>query len=520
MSYRRVLWFLLVPVLGACQPTAELPPLTGYDDLVALFQALDSLGRPESVDGVPDYSRETMAAKFDSLGALQETYARFDTTGWSAEERVDYRLVGAHLAGMEFNHRIMKRWSRDPVFYGVIGWFNPTMDESLSLPRPPIAEGRLARLQEGFQVIPTILEQAKVNLTEMTPDMARLGIWRKEKEAQLFRQWLPSVEEHHPDLVAPATRVVEAIDDFRGWLEEQLPSLTGPSGIGIDNYNWLLKNVYEFPYTWEECVLICQRELERSLAMLKLEEHRNRNLPPLQVAGTVEEYQARQNAAKERLYQFVRENGILPQPDLMQISGPGGYDRTSGRNFFNQVTDRDPLPLTPHDMVGHAPDGIRQREWNQRAIPRGYDPYYISGIRAEALATGMEEILMHLGILDETPRSRELTYMLRLFRAVRGLADLRMHSNEFTVEEAMDFAIASVPYEWYEKETYLIWEEMDLYMRQPGYGMGYLMGSVQLEELIAEEASRSGEDFDLQAFMGDFIEAGMIPLELIGETMR
>lgn len=520
MPCRRVLWSLLFPLLASCQPPAELPPLTGFDELVTLFQAVDSLGRPQYVDGVPDYTGETMAAKFDSLRALQETYARFDTAGWSVEERVDFRLVGAHLAGMEFNHRIMKRWSRDPVFYGVIGWFNPTMDASLSLPRPPLAEGRLARLQEGLQVIPAILEQAKGNLTEMTPDMARLGIWRKEKEAQLFREWLPSVEEHHPDLVDPATRVLEAIEDFRGWLQEQLPGLEGPSGIGVENYNWLLKNVYLFPYTWEESVLLCQRELERSLAMLKLEEHRNRNLPPLQVAEAVEEYQARQQGAKEWLYGFVRDNGILPQPDLMQISEPGGYDRSAGRNFFNQVTDRDPLPLTPHDMVGHAPDGLRQGEWRQRPIPRGYDPYYISGIRAEALATGMEENLMHLGMLDERPRSRELTYLLRLFRAVRGLADLRMHSNELTVEEAMDFAIASVPYGWYEKDTYLIWEEMDLYMRQPGYGMGYLMGSVQLEELIAEKAARLGEEFDLQTFMGDFIEAGMIPLELIGETMR
>jgi hypothetical protein len=487
---------------------------------VDLFRAVDSLRHPAVLNGIPDYTRETMGAKFDSLGALQERFARFDTAGWTKEEKVDFRLVGAHLAGMEFNHRIMKRWSRDPVFYGVIGWFNPGMEESLSLPTPPIPEGRLVRLREGLEIMPGILDQAKENLTEMTPDMARLGIKRREWEAERFRAWLPAASEHHPELVESANRVLEAIEDSRGWLEEQLPGLEGPSGVGVDNYNWLLENVYLFPYTWEESVLICQRELERSLAMLKLEEHRNRDLPPLQVAATEEEFQARQQASKEWLYRFVRENEILPAPDLMRISEPGGYNRSSGRSFFSQVTDRDPLPLTPHDMVGHAPDGIRQREWGRLPIPRGYDPYYISGIRAEALATGMEEILMHLGMLDERPRSRELTYMLRLFRAVRGLADLRMHSNELTLEEAMDFAMATVPYGWYEKDTYLIWEELDLYMRQPGYGMGYLMGAVQLEELISDQAMMLGQDFDFQSFMGDFIKAGLIPMELIGEGMR
>ena len=522
MKVHRILPALVLSLLASCQAAtdANLPPINSYGDLVALYASVDSLGRPTLVEGVPDYTRDAMAAKFDSLGVLQSQYARFDTTGWSVDERIDFRLVGAYLAGMEFNHRIMKRWSRDPVFYGVIGWFNPTMDESLSLPGLPVPEGRMERLRMGLEVMPAILEQAKGNLTEMTPDMARLGIKRKSWEEERFRDWLPGLAEYHPELVEPANRVLESIVDFRGWLEGQLPGLEGPSGIGVENYDWLLRNVYLLPYSWEECVLICQRELERSLALLKMEEHRNRNLPPLQVAADTEEYQARQRAAQEWLYSFVKENALLPEPDLMQIGEPGGYDRSSGRNFFNQVTDRDPLPLAPHDMVGHAPDGIRQREWGQRPIPRGYDPYYISGIRAEALATGMEENLMHLGMLDQKPRARELTYLLRVFRAIRALSDLKMHSNEFTLEEVMDFAMATVPYGWYEKDTYLIWEEMDLYMRQPGYGMGYLVGAVQLEKLIADRALELGDQFDFQTFMGDFIEAGMIPLDLIGERMR
>jgi hypothetical protein len=435
------------------------------------------------------------------------------------DERIDYRLVGAHLAGMEFNHRIMKRWSRDPVFYAVIGWWNPTMDESFSLPQPPIPDERLERLRGELEVMPAVLEQAKGNLTEMTPDMAQLGIVRRSWEEERFREWLPALSEHHPDLVEPANGVLEAIVDFRAWLEEELPGLSGPSGIGVENYDWLLENVYLLPYSWEECVMISQRELERTLAAWKLEEHRNRNLPPLEVAPTEEEYQARYRAAQEWLLRFVRENEILPQPDLIEMSEPGEYDRSAGRSFFNQVTDRDPLALAPHETVGHFPDAVRIREWSQLPIPRGYDRYYISGVRTEALATGMEEILMHLGLLDDRPRTRELVYLLRAFRAIRALADLKMHSNEFTLEEVMDYTISLTPNEWYDQDTYLIWDEMDLYMRQPGYGMGYLVGAVQLEKLLADRAMELGDDFDIRTFMGDFLEAGMIPMDLIGERI-
>jgi uncharacterized protein (DUF885 family) len=110
--------------------------------------------------------------------------------------------------------------------------------------------------------------------------------------------------------------------------------------------------------------------------------------------------------------------------------------------------------------------------------------------------------------------------MLRIFRAIRALADLRMHSNELSLEEAMDFAMKTVPYGWYNQNTYLIWEEMDLYMRQPGYGAGYLMGSVQLEQLIATQAMKSGGRFDFKTFMDKFLEPGLIPISLIEWTME
>ncbi len=57
-------------------------------------------------------------------------------------------------------------------------------------------------------------------------------------------------------------------------------------------------------------------------------------------------------------------------------------------------------------------------------------------------------------------------------------------------------------------------------LQQPGYGMGYLVGAVQLEKLIADQALKHGDRFDFQAFMDDFLEAGLIPMDLIGESMR
>jgi hypothetical protein len=510
------IWILIT----ACQSKTYKVTDNSYSGLLTVFHDFDRLRQPKVVDGIPDYSATAMEAQLDSVKILQAKLSRMDTANWRKDQQIDYRLMEAHLHGLEFNHTIMHRWSSDPAYYSTIGWFNPTMEGALYLPHLPIPEKQLQIFRSRIEALPGILAAAKKNLTQMTPDLAQLGIKRKLWEEERFKEWLPQLAVTYSDLKVPVNAAINAIIDFRKWLEEKKPALSGTSGIGIENYNWLLKNVYLSPYSWEQCITITQRELERSLALLKLEEFKNRNLPPLPIIDHQAQFDSLHLAGQEWLIQFIRNNDILPQPDFLVTKGSGGWSRPNGRNFFENILDRDPLPLLPHDMVGHSPDAQREEMWNTPPFPRAYDPFYVSGTRAEALATGMEEILMNMGMLDQRPRSRELTYMLRIFRAIRALADLRMHSNEFTLEQAMTYAMKTVPYGWYNQNTYLIWEEMDLYLRQPGYGVGYLMGSVQLEQLISRQSMKLADKFEFKKFMEDFLKPGLIPISMIEWTME
>ena len=57
--------------------------------------------------------------------------------------------------------------------------------------------------------------------------------------------------------------------------------------------------------------------------------------------------------------------------------------------------------------------------------------------------------------------------------------------------------------------------DMALYLRQPGLGLNYYFGKVQLEQLLAEERLAKGDDFDLTKFHDRFIQSGLIPIALI-----
>ena len=122
---------------------------------------------------------------------------------------------------------------------------------------------------------------------------------------------------------------------------------------------------------------------------------------------------------------------------------------------------------------------------------------------------------MGAGYLDDLPRVQELVYILLAQRAARALAGLRMHSNEFTIQDAVDFAAEWTPRGWMPPESNTVWNEQQLYLEQPTYGTSYVIGKVAIDKLLADRAQQLGDEFSLGRFIDEFHAAGMIPVSLI-----
>lgn len=96
-----------------------------------------------------------------------------------------------------------------------------------------------------------------------------------------------------PELHTAIAQARAATQSFADWLTLQAASKTGPSGLGRKAYSWSQRHVHLVPMTWDEEVVLLQRELARAHASLQLEEHRNRHLPPLLVINSPEDYERR-----------------------------------------------------------------------------------------------------------------------------------------------------------------------------------------------------------------------------------
>ncbi len=312
----------------------------------------------------------------------------------------------------------------------------------------------------------------------------------------------------------------EATDELVTWLKEQAPSKTGPSGIGKDNYTWYLQQVHLVPLTWEDEVRLLKRELDRAWSSLRLEEHHNRDLPPLLPASTPEEYDRRAEEAAVKLMTFLSDEEILTVKDYMDPAlreHLGSFVPEEERNFFRIASHHDPLPLFTHFY--HWFDLAQMREEPHKSLIRR-DPllYNIWDSKNEGVATGVEEMFMHAGLYDDSPRSREIVWIMVAQRAARGLGSLYAHANEMTMAEAGTVHVEWTPRGWMSAELDLLAFEQQLYLRQPGYGTSYITGKYLLERLMGEYSkvlAERGETFVMKEFFDTFNDAGNIPISLV-----
>jgi len=89
-----------------------------YESLLLLFKEFRQFVRPKITQGIPDYTSPAMKKQQQELKELQQRLAEIDKDEWSKSQLIDYHLVRAEMNGLEFHHRILHPWSRNPCFYG------------------------------------------------------------------------------------------------------------------------------------------------------------------------------------------------------------------------------------------------------------------------------------------------------------------------------------------------------------------------------------------------------------------
>ena len=523
--------FIAVMTIHANQNTKP----SNYDQLVDLFQRWREFETPPISNGAPDYTSKQFESRKEKFLSLVDELENIDTTNWTTYYKVDMHIVKAEMNGYDFNYRVLRPWVRDPAFYQTIWMYEsdvpahegPTNHSLLEFWQYdfPLKKQDAQKMAYELEVIPKLLFQARGNLTGNARDLWVAGIENfKDQEKNILYIREKIRDEHGKKfdkiLKKPIEKALKANKEFLDWLISKEPSKNGPSGIGKENYSWYQQNVHLVPLSWEEEVSLLKRELDRAWSSLKFQEHLNRDLPQLKSAKTREEFDAMKENGVNRLMSFLSENKIMDIKENMEPAlreHMGEFVPEEDRNFFYIGMHYDPVPLYTHFYHWFDLAEVRDNP-HKSPIRKGPLLYNIFDSKSEGIATGVEEMFMQLGLYEDSPRSKEIVWIMLAQRAARGLGSLYAHANLMTMEEAGKVHVEWTPRGWMEREPHLLQFEQHLYLRQPGYGTCYITGKYLIENLIkgvSKKLENEGKDFSIRDFLRYYNNAENIPVELI-----
>ena len=490
-----------------------------WDRLVQLHEHFMALRDAGKKDLAHDFSPPAIRSRAAQLGELHSRLQAISPTGWPVARQVDWVLVRTELNDLDFRYRVIRPWARDPSFY--LDFFR-----TLPFTDVPVAGDKLNDFRIQIRSIPALLGQARTNLTEAGGDLTDIAIFHlvhydgvgqgepirdvpPEGIVGWFEDLQSRVRKQQPDLASDVQQALRSIREYHNWLVANRTKFNYPSAIGIPEYNWYIKHVRLMPYRADDLRVIADEEASRAWTFLKIAQNANRNLPELQLATTKQEYDARVHQAEELIRSFLAENHLLTIPeyvgpqktDAFWIQRPGGR-----RHFWEELQYRDPLVDHIHaSLPGHRLDFLIH-EHDTRPIRRDSE----DGGRIEGWGFYCEEMLLEAGLLKDRPRVRELFYIAQLARAMRIPVELKIQNGDISMQQAIQFMVAKVPF----MDPNLARYDLEVYFRQPGYGMNYIAGKQQIEGLLAARAQQLGDKFDLGQFHDQFLAAGMIPVAL------
>ena len=471
-------------------------------------------------DNASDFSPAAVEQRREKMRALQARLADMNVAAWNRKQQVEYLAVRARFDQEDFTLNVSKPWSRDPGFY---------VDEMLrvTFTELPVKGDKLKATRNELRSMPKLIAHAKQNLTEVAADYADLAMFNLANADGVghgfpyravpppgvigwYADLLGRAEKQQRDLVPDIKAAKKSAEDLLAWVKANRGSMTAQAGVGRENFDWYLKNVKMMPYDADQIVVLGHRELDRLWALYGLEQHRNRNLPPLKISASKEEYEAKIAATDEHVRKFLVEQDIITIPPYIKEldTNVPWIVRPTGPNFWEQIQFRDPHPDHLHAVIpGHRFDAIVERNNTDPIRSKLTD-----GARVEGWGVYLEEGMLHAGIFEDRPRVRELIYLFGIFRAARVPADVWLQLNQMKVADVVKYWMERTPY----LEPDVARVDAEIYLRRPpGYGLGYMIGMLQMQELLADSKRQAGDKFVLKDFHDKFMAAGRLPLSLI-----
>jgi uncharacterized protein (DUF885 family) len=563
---------MLQPTLSAAQAHDENQAFVAasdkyFDEVYFSYQpTLGTLTGYHQYDAkLEDYSRKHIDAQIAALHDYEKRIDAIAADKLDQTTRGDRELVLANIRGTLLTQQVIRPWEKNPDSYS-----GSVSNAAFSLMERKFAspEDRLRSLIAREKLMPQTLAEARKNLANPPKVYTEIAIEQLPGIVTFFEHDVPLAFADAKDapLNAEFTKtnaaVIEALKSYEDWLKtDLLPRSKGEFRIGAETFSKKL--------AYDEMVdTPLDKLLEIGTADLKKNQTEfNRiakELEPEKDPRAVLDELGQNHPAPDKLLQtfretfdglihFIRTKNIVTIPSEVRpileetppfmrattfasMDTPGPFEQHATEAYFN-VTLPEPS-MTPAEVEGfmHAfnvgtvistavhetyPGHYVQFLWVPKA-PSRVRKLLGSSSNAEGWAHYCEQMMLDEGygkpgVGAKTERDSKFLRLGQLqdalLRDARFIVGIKMHTNQFTIDDAIDF---------FEKEGYQSHETGVLETKRgtsdPTY-LYYTLGKLEILKLRDDLHKKQGAKFSLQKFHDDFLSQGYPPIKIVRQAM-
>lgn len=520
--------------------------------------AATELGDHRFDDRLAERSAEALEQEHQEVLQALGEFQAMDAGTFTLDGQVDHELTLAIFESFVRDYEQNRDHVRSPGIYlgeALSGAFLLTM--LAFAPLPQRLEAALGRVRQ----VPRLLRQGQANLlaAEVPPLWAEITLEQAAQAPGIFLGLLPAIAaQAAPDLEAPLTEAgraaSEAVEAYAGFLRDEiLPHAAGEFAAGRELFDEKLRREHMVAYDADQLLEVGWEQFHRTRE--QMEALAAEIDPSKSVAQIMEEAKADHPAAGSLLQVYQKEMAAIRQyiidheivtipagetlrivetpPYLRPIIPYAAYmppgmleEKQEGHFFVTPVDPDSPAEEQEQTLKGHYwaklpitalheayPGHHLQLVWANRreTIPRRLGSL-MATLFIEGWAFYCEELLEQMGYIA-APVQRLGRLNDQLWRAVRIVLDVSLHTRGMKVQEAIDLLVQECGLEPANAQA-----EVRRYTQTPTQPQSYLMGKLAILDVV-RDYQRAHPHASLREQHDAILGCGSLPPRLIRKQL-
>ncbi|MBU0982753.1 MAG: DUF885 domain-containing protein [candidate division Zixibacteria bacterium] len=506
-----------------------------------------------------DYSSKSVSNMTKKLSGFIKDLHKYRDADLGTDGSINYRLIRSNveIALMDLKH--VKWYTKSPQLYvdeAVNGLYFLMLSQ-----HAPMSE-KLYSVIARMKAVPDLFATARKNLRKPPPVYVDLAQESLESAQQFYKEVSGSLMREFPEradeISGVATRAREAMNDFAVYLTGIEQGEPTSFALGKDNFDYLLQHHYFLTIDCDSLLTIGESLLaETRAAYMDYRDYVEANyqngrdsvfVPAVFTRDDILNYYQWET---DQVKLFLTLNDILTVPEdiapLKVVETPpflrsmvGGIAYQPAGPFDSNQVGLFYLRPVPEDLDRRQLEAryryVHRRGFKGSVVHEGFPGHHLqmqiagmnpnpvrkwqhNAMMVEGWALYCEEMMYRAGLFGEEDPVQWLAILGgQMYRAARIVADVKLHTGQFTYEECVDWMTETLFAETEADKNYHR-TMVRKYTLTPGNWMAYLMGKREIEHLYDAAVERDGAEFVEQDFYDALLEQGSIPPTLIGEAL-